>query len=46
VTTDNKGIIRVEDACSLCGNAKELLRLGASRVSQQLTPAERRIFGG
>jgi WD40 repeat protein len=46
VTTDSKGIIRIEDACSLCGNAKELLRLGASRVSQQLTPAERRIFGG
>jgi WD40 repeat protein len=45
VTTNSKGIIRIEDACSLCGNAEELLRLGASRVTRQLTPAERRTFG-
>jgi WD40 repeat protein len=45
VTTDSNGIIRIEDACSLCGDAAGLLRLGASRVTRQLTPAERRSFG-
>jgi WD40 repeat protein len=45
VTTDSKGTIRIEDACSLCGNAEGLLRLGASRVTRQLTPSERRTFG-
>jgi WD40 repeat protein len=46
VTTDSNGIIHVEDACSLCGNAAGLLRLGARRVSRQLTPAEQQTFGG
>jgi WD40 repeat protein len=45
VSTDSKGIIHVEDACNLCGDAAGLLRLGASRVTRQLTPAERRTFG-
>jgi hypothetical protein len=45
ITTDSQGIIRVQDACGLCGNAQGLLRLGASRITRQLTPAERRTFG-
>lgn len=46
VFTDATGQIHVQDACSLCGDAAGLLRLGASRVTRQLTPAERREYGG
>ncbi len=45
VTTDSDGVIHVSDACSLCGNATGLLHLGATRVTRQLTPDERRTFG-
>ena len=43
--TDTAGLIQIEDACSLCGNARGLLQLGASRVTRTLTPAERREYG-
>ncbi len=45
VFTDSDGQIHIQDACSLCGNARGLLRLAASRVTQQLTAAERREYG-
>ena len=45
VTTDSDGVIHLSDACSLCGNATALLHLGATRVTRQLTPDERRTFG-
>jgi WD40 repeat protein len=45
VSTDSEGIIHIENACNLCGDAEGLLRLGASRVTRRLTPAEQRTFG-
>jgi WD40 repeat protein len=45
VSTDSAGRIRIQDACSLCGDASGLLRLAATRVTRQLTPAERQAYG-
>jgi len=45
VSTDSAGRIHIQDACSLCGNASALLRLAATRVTRQLTPAERQAYG-
>jgi WD40 repeat protein len=45
VSTDRAGRIRVQDACSLCGNATALLHLAATRVTRPLTPAERQAYG-
>jgi WD40 repeat protein len=45
VSTDSAGRIHIQDACSLCGNATALLRLAATRVTRQLTPAERQAYG-
>jgi WD40 repeat protein len=45
VSTDSAGRIHIQDACSLCGNASGLLRLAATRVTRQLTPAERQAYG-
>jgi WD40 repeat protein len=45
VSTDTAGRIHIQDACSLCGNANGLLRLAATRVTRQLTPAERAAYG-
>jgi hypothetical protein len=45
VSTDSAGRIHIHDACSLCGNARALLRLAATRVTRQLTLAERQAYG-
>jgi hypothetical protein len=45
VSTDSLGRIHIQDACTLCGNATGLLRLAATRVTRQLTPAERQAYG-
>jgi WD40 repeat protein len=45
VSTDSAGRIHIQDACNLCGNANALLRLAATRVTRQLTPAERQAYG-
>jgi WD40 repeat protein len=44
VTGDALGTIRIWDACTACTNARELLSLGGSRVTRQLTPLERSTY--
>jgi len=43
-TLDYAGVIRVWDACTDCQNPTALLALAQTRVTRQLTPAERRTF--
>jgi hypothetical protein len=43
-TLDYAGVIRVWDACTYCQNPTALLALAQTRVTRQLTPAERRTF--
>jgi WD40 repeat protein len=45
-TDDSKGIVRVWDACTACGNAKALLALASQRATRHLTPLERSTFLG
>jgi WD40 repeat protein len=45
LTWDSNGVIAEWDACTYCQNPRALLALAASRVTRQLTPAERRTFG-
>jgi WD40 repeat protein len=44
-TLDYAGTIRIWDACTDCENPRALLALAATRVTRQLTRAERRTFG-
>jgi hypothetical protein len=45
-TGDQYGVLRVFETCPACGNARALLALARSRVTRQLTPLERKTFGG
>jgi len=44
-TLDYAGTIRIWDACTDCENPGALMAIARSRVTRQLTPAERRTFG-
>jgi WD40 repeat protein len=43
-TLDFQGVIRILPACSDCRDSTALMAEAATRVTRQLTPAERRAF--
>ena len=45
LTWDSNSVTAEWDACTYCQNPRALLALAATRVTRQLTPAERRTFG-
>jgi WD40 repeat protein len=44
LTWDSNGVLAEWDACTYCQSPRALLALAATRVTRQLTPAERRTF--
>jgi len=46
VTGDDRGVLRVSDACSGCRDARTLLAIAARRSTRPLTAVERRSFLG